>query len=71
MMAMVAALGSSLNSAPPPPFTWASMKPGTSRSPPQVDDAIGADHLARADHGLDAPVAHQQRPVELDAGAGE
>ncbi len=68
---MVATLGSSLNSTPPPPFTCASMKPGTSRSPPQVDDAIGADHLARADHGLDAAIAHQQRALELDAGVGE
>jgi len=32
---MVATLGSSFKSAPPPPLTWQSMNPGTRYAPPR------------------------------------
>ena len=69
MAAMDSTLGSSLNSTPPPPFTCVSMKPGTSSCPSRSMMLIGADDLARADDGFDAPVAHQQRlrPLSMPA----
>ena len=69
--AMVSTDGSSLNSSPPPPLTWQSMKPGASSAPPQVDDTVRAHHFARGHHGLDAAVAHQHRALLLEALVGE
>ena len=47
IVAMVATLGSSLNSAPPPPFTWQSMNPGASRSPSR-SMTLSAPKVSRA-----------------------
>jgi hypothetical protein len=59
MRLIASAVGASLRSTPPPPFTWASMKPGASTAPGEaggvrdtvgrdkIDDAVVLDHRGR------------------------
>ncbi len=54
MRRIVSTVGASLNSTPPPPLTWQSMKPGSSRSPPRSSTVeIGYAAIVRGDDRVD------------------
>jgi hypothetical protein len=68
MAAMVSTVGESLNRTPPPPLTWVSMKPGTSR-PPSRSRRVRAGGRGGAveDRGDPAVLDHDALAVD-DAG---